>query len=66
MQKVEDLITEIETLTPEEFAGLRNWFADKDWGRWDKQLEDDIAAGKLDFLVDEAHMAKEAQQLRDL
>lgn len=42
-----------------EFARLRKWFAEKDWEMWDKQIEIDVAAGKLDFLIEEARAAKE-------
>jgi hypothetical protein len=58
MMKVEQLQREIETLPEKEFSRLRRWFVEKDWERWDSQLESDVAAGKLDFLVAEATAAK--------
>ena len=51
---------------PEDFARLRRWFAEKDWERWDRQIESDSAAGKLDFLLDEVSSAKVQGTLRDL
>ena len=54
VMKVEQLQMEIEALPEKEFLRLRQWFAEKDWERWDGQLESDVAAGKLDFLLDEA------------
>jgi hypothetical protein len=66
MMKVEQLQREIEALPEQEFSRLRRWFADKDWERWDQQLESDAAAGKLDFLVTEAAAAKAQGKLRDL
>ena len=66
MMQVEQLQREIEALPPKEFIRLRQWFADKDWERWDKQIEKDSAAGKLDFLVQEALSAKAHRKLRDL
>ena len=33
---------------------LLSWIQDKDWDSWDKQLEADIASGKLNFLAKEA------------
>lgn len=56
--QIEQLQMEIETLSAEDFARLRRWFADKDWERWDKQLEQDVAICKLDFLITEALPAK--------
>ncbi len=58
MMQIEQLQNEIEALSPKEFTRLRRWFAEKDWERWDKQLEVDVAAGKLDFRLKEALMSK--------
>jgi len=66
MARVEHIQAEIEALSEEEFARLRNWFAEKDWERWDEQLEADVGAGKLDFLLAEAKAAKAQGKLRDL
>lgn len=63
---IEQLQTEIETLSEEEFAQLRRWFAEKDWERWDQQIESDAASGKLDLLINEARAAKQQQSLREL
>jgi hypothetical protein len=54
VSKVERIESEIKGLTPEELAELRDWFLAFDWAAWDRQLEDDIRAGKLDALADEA------------
>jgi hypothetical protein len=64
--KVEQLQTEIEALPEKDFLRLRRWFAEKDWERWDRQLESDVAAGKLDFLLDEVSAAKVQGKLREL
>lgn len=45
---------------------MREWIAEKDWQDWDKQIEKDVASGKLDFLRDEAVAAKKNGQLRKL
>lgn len=50
----EQLQIEIEALPENDFARLRKWFIDRDWERWDRQLETDVATGKLDFLPEEA------------
>lgn len=56
--QVEQLQQAIEVLSEKDFIQLRQWFAEKDWERWDRQLESDVAAGKLDFLLNEALLAK--------
>lgn len=66
MAQVEHIQAEIEALSDEEFTRLRKWFAEKDWQRWDEQLEADVAAGKPDFLLEEAKAAKAQGKLRDL
>jgi hypothetical protein len=64
--QIEQLQIEIEMLSTEDFVILRRWFADKDWERWDEQLEQDIAEGKLDFLLEEALTAKLQGTLQEL
>ena len=66
MTKVEQIQAEIEALSQEDFVRLREWFAEKDLLLWDKQLEADIADGKLDFLREEAMTAKSQGKLQDL
>jgi hypothetical protein len=66
MSKVEKLKTEIERLPKEEFSELVRWLSEKDWERWDKEIEADSEAGKLDFLVREALDAKTKGTLKDL
>ena len=66
MTQVDHLKAEIEALPEEDFIRLREWFAEKDWQHWDERLEKDVAAGKLDFLRDEAKAAKAEGKLRDL
>jgi hypothetical protein len=44
----------IKQLPPAELAKLRQWFAQFDDELWDRQLDRDIAAGKLDALAAEA------------
>ena len=66
MAQIADIQTEIEALSDEEFARLREWFAQKDAQRWDAQLAQDAAAGKLEFLREEARAAKEEGTLQDL
>jgi hypothetical protein len=54
VSKVERIENEIQGLAPDELAEFRDWFLAFDWSAWDRQLERDIQAGKLDRLADEA------------
>lgn len=54
MSKVEKIEQEIQALSPEELAQFRVWFLEYDWSAWDRQLERDVRAGKLDDLAEKA------------
>ncbi len=44
----------VSQLPPKEFARFRKWFEEFDAKMWDRQFEDDAAAGKLDQLANQA------------
>ena len=54
MGKVERIEQEIQALSPDELAELRAWFLEYDWAAWDRQLDGDVQAGRLDDLADRA------------
>ena len=54
MGDVEKLERQIKDLSPEELAAFRKWSLAYDWEVWDRQLEQDVAAGKLDALAEKA------------
>ena len=66
MTQIEAIQAEIESLSSEDFARLREWIAARDWENCDRQIEQDSAAGKLDFLREEVEAAKQRGELRDL
>ena len=66
MSRVEEIQSAIVSLSPEEYARLRQWFAERDWEQWDQEIEEDAASGKLDFLIDEAIAEKAQGRLQDL
>jgi hypothetical protein len=66
MSGIEEIKSAIETLSPSEFVRLRQWLFEKDWHEWDRQIEADSRAGKLDFLIDEATEEKSKGTLQDL
>jgi hypothetical protein len=66
MSKIDQLKAEIESLPSEEFTEIFRWLSEKDWERWDKEIEADSRSGKLDFLVREAQEEKTKGNLKDL
>lgn len=66
MSTVEQILRSIESLSEEEYALLRRWFSERDWEKWDKQIEVDSKSGKLDFLVKEARDEKTKGKLKEL
>jgi hypothetical protein len=54
MGAVEKLELLIKSLSPEELARFREWFAEFDAQIWDRQIQTETAAGKLDRLIDES------------
>lgn len=55
----------VRELSPEELAELAAFISTQDNAAWNKQIEEDAASGKLDFLFDEAERERTAGQLRD-
>jgi hypothetical protein len=64
MSKVESLQRDIEKLTSEELAAFREWFATYDADAWDRQIERDVSAGKLERLAAEALAAHDRGQTK--
>lgn len=66
METVKDIEIAIEHLPEKEYVRLREWFSERDWGKWDKQIETDSQSGKLDFLIKEALDEKAKGNLKEL
>lgn len=58
MTTVEQIQTAIKSLSPKEYTRLRSWFTEREWQSWDRKIEMDSEAGKLDFLIEEALTSK--------
>ena len=63
---IEQIKAAIEALPKKDYVELRQWFSERDWQTWDRQIEEDSKSGKLDFLVKEALDEKDQGKLRDL
>ena len=66
MIQVEILEQQIAELDDASFSKLRDWLIEYDQSRWDKKLEEDSNAGKLDFLINAALAEHKAGLTRDL
>ena len=54
MSTVHEIEQAIRVLEPKDLAALRDWFAAFDAEAWDRQMEQDVAAGRLDRFAEEA------------
>ncbi len=66
MSSLEQIEAAILTLPSDEFQRLRQWFFDLDYRRWDEQLEQDIADGKLEAFAEEAIAEFKAGPCREI
>ena len=66
MTSVQEIETAIDHLPGNQFSVIHDWIVEKDWEKWDVQVENDSKAGRLDFLVDEALMAAKSGDTKPL
>ena len=65
MSTVEEIEEALRRMSPDERAAFRAWYAQFDAEEWDRQLEADVAAGRLDWLVDEARSDQQEGRCTD-
>jgi len=66
MTKIDKLERDIRRLSAKELTNFREWFAAFDAAAWDRQIDEDAKAGKLDALADAAiadHRAGHSRKL---
>ena len=66
MTRVATIEAEIEKLSRSELEELRDWLLEKDWEAWDRQIEADSAAGRLQDLFDKALAAHRAGESTEI
>ncbi len=54
MITLQDIERSVSQLSPEDLAAFRAWFAKFDAEVWDRQFEEDVAAGRLNELAERA------------
>ena len=65
MSKVEQIETDIAKLSAIEARQVAQWLAEFLADEWDKEIETDAKAGKLDFLFDESATERRTGTLRE-
>jgi len=66
MTKVEKIEQDVRELNDDELLAFRKWFREYDSDEWDRQIEEDVRAGKLDKLAEEALAAHRAGKSKEL
>jgi hypothetical protein len=66
MSKIERIEEQVASLSPEELAVFRRWYAAFDGDAWDRQIAADSEAGRLDSLIAEARADYDAGKAREL
>jgi hypothetical protein len=66
MDKIEKIGREIRGFSSTELAAFRKWFHGFDAEAWDRQLDDDVQAGKLDALAEAALKSREGGRCREI
>ncbi len=66
MTKLEKIEQEIASLSTSDVAKLAAWFAEFHADLWDRQIEEDAKAGRLDKLVAQALAELEAGHVKSL
>ena len=54
MSTVKEIEAAVSRLSSQELSSFRSWFTEFDAEAWDRQFAEDVAAGRLDALADEA------------
>ena len=49
MPSIAKIQEDILALSKTDYQQLRQWFNELEWDEWDRQIEEDSNAGKLDF-----------------
>ena len=66
MARVEELTNEVQRLNRDELAEFRDWFRKYDSDEWDREIEADFLAGRLDKLADEAIAEHKAGRTKEI
>jgi hypothetical protein len=66
MNQIETIEQQIAELDRDSYTRLREWFIEFDRSVWDKKIESDSNAGRLDFLINAALAEYQEGKAKDL
>lgn len=66
MTRLQKIQEDIADLGPKDLAALAEWLDDHRQRLWDKEIEGDLRAGKLDLMIDEARAEISAGRTKPL
>ena len=66
MSTVQEIEKAVESLPADDLARFRSWFAEFDADAWDRQIDDDVKSGRLDWLAEEAERDMREGRCTDL
>ena len=66
MRRVKELERAVVSLPEQDYDQFLHWFLERDWEKWNNQIEADSKTGRLDFLIKEAIQDKEQNKLKNL
>ena len=66
MSRIEEIENAVAELPKEELARFREWFAEFEARVWDREIEEDVEAGRLDKLAEEALRDRERVRLESV
>jgi hypothetical protein len=66
MSTIKEIERAVSGLSSKELSEFRRWFLEFDAAAWDRDFEEDVAAGRLDALAEEAIADLRAGRTRPL
>ena len=66
VERIEELANKVQQLSRDELAAFREWFRKYDSDEWDKEIEEDVLAGRLDSLANKAIADHKAGRTKEL
>jgi predicted transcriptional regulator len=63
---IKEIEQAVSKLSRDELAAFRKWFMDFDWKAWDREIEEDVASGRLDAVIQEVDDDIRAGRVSDL
>jgi hypothetical protein len=66
MTKLEQIEKSVSELSPDEFKAFAKWFAEIQADHWDRQIAEDLEAGRLDDLISSARKELAEGKVRPL